>query len=65
MGCGQGKAKIVALCGSLRATSTNMALVKYLQTFKSEEFEIQIADIGFLPIFNEDLEKDKSKDSMI
>lgn len=57
MGCKPGKARVVAMCGSLRATSSNMSLVKYLQSLASDEFTIEVLQIGFLPVFNQDLEK--------
>lgn len=48
--------KIVALVGSLRKESFNMQLVKTIKERYSTLFDLDIADIGILPYFNEDIE---------
>jgi|JI9StandDraft_2_1071091.scaffolds.fasta_scaffold1066310_1 NAD(P)H-dependent FMN reductase len=64
MGCGQGKIRIVGICGSLRGASTNGALLQFLRSLPSDQVQIDIQHVGFLPLFNEDLEKEKSKRSI-
>lgn len=46
--------KVVALVGSLRKDSFNLQLVKTIEKRYSDLFEIEIADIGILPYYNED-----------
>lgn len=46
--------KVVALVGSLRKESLNMQLVKTVAKRYSDLFEIEVADIGVLPFYNED-----------
>lgn len=53
--------KIVAIVGSLRKDSFNMQLVKTIEKRYSHLFEIEIADIGNLPFYNEDEEKSPSE----
>ena len=53
--------KIVALVGSLRKGSFNMQLVKTIEKRYSHLFELEIADIGILPHYNEDDEKTPSE----
>ena len=53
--------KIVAIVGSLRKDSLNMQLVKTIEKRYSHLFEVEIADIGNLPYFNEDDEKTPSE----
>lgn len=50
--------KIVALPGSLRKDSYNLQLVKTIQERYKDKFELQLADIGRLPHFNQDDEND-------
>lgn len=52
--------KIVALVGSLRKDSFNLQLVKTIEKRYSNLFEVEIADIGILPHYNEDDEKSPS-----
>ena len=52
--------KIVALVGSLRKDSFNMQLVKTIEGRYSNLFEVEVADIGCLPHYNEDNEKEPS-----
>ena len=54
--------KIVALVGSLRKGSFNMQLVKTIEKRYSHLFELEIADIGSLPHYNEDDEKTPSEE---
>jgi chromate reductase len=49
--------KVVAIVGSLRKGSFNMQLVKTIEKRYSHLFEVEIADIGSLPFYNEDEEK--------
>lgn len=49
--------RVVAIVGSLRKDSFNMQLVKTIEMRYSHFFEVEIADIGNLPFFNEDEEK--------
>ena len=48
--------KIVALVGSLRKDSCNMQLVKTIKERYSTLFDLEIAEIGILPYYNEDNE---------
>ncbi len=47
---------ILGICGSLRKGSYNMMLLKVAQKNAPENVEIKIAEIGDLPLFNQDLE---------
>lgn len=51
----------MGLCGSLRGASTNGAMLRYLSTLSNEHFQLDIHHIGFLPLFNEDYEREKSR----
>jgi len=53
--------KIVALVGSLRKGSFNMQLAKTVEKRYRHLFELEIADIGILPHYNEDDEKTPSE----
>ena len=46
--------KVVALVGSLRKDSLNKQLIRTIEQRYSDLFEIEIADIGALPHYNED-----------
>ncbi len=48
--------KVVAFTGSLRKGSFNAALLRAAQNFVPSGMEIEILDIGVLPLFNQDLE---------
>jgi chromate reductase len=50
------KFKIAVLVGSLRKESLNRKMAKALITLAPEELELEIINIGDLPIYNEDLE---------
>ena len=54
--------KIVAIVGSLRKDSFNMQLVKTIEKRYSHLFEVEIADIGSLPHYNEDDEHTPSEE---
>lgn len=54
--------KVVVLVGSLRRGSFNLQLVKTIEKRYSDLFEIEIADIGILPHYNEDDENTPSQD---
>lgn len=53
--------KIVALVGSIREESFNLAFIKTLQERYSEKMEISIANIKELPFYNEDTENNPSE----
>lgn len=48
--------KIVGLCGSLRAGSFNKALLRAAAELVPEGVELEILEIGDLPLFNQDFE---------
>ncbi len=50
--------KILALCGSLRRASMNMAVLKVLEELKSADDEFIIADLRPIPIYDPDHEKE-------
>lgn len=50
--------KVAVIVGSLRKDSSNLKLAKALIALGKGKFEAQISNIGDLPLFNEDLEKD-------
>ncbi len=52
------KIKILGICGSLRKGSYNMMALKTAQKLAPDDVEIKIAEIGDLPLFNQDLEAD-------
>lgn len=52
------KLKILGICGSLRKGSYNMTILKAAQKLVPENVEIEIAEIGDLPLFNQDMEAD-------
>lgn len=47
---------IIALSGSLRKNSFNTALLRALQALAPADIKIEIADIGNLPLYNQDAE---------
>ncbi|MCF6178025.1 MAG: NAD(P)H-dependent oxidoreductase [Geopsychrobacter sp.] len=49
--------KILGICGSLRAKSTNMGLLRYAQSHTPTGIEIKIADLSALPFYNADIEQ--------
>lgn len=53
---------ILGLCGSLRKTSTNMGLLRYVKSLGSDQFDFQIADLTALPFYNPD---DKTKTAAV
>ena len=50
------KKKIGIVVGSLRKDSFNMKIAKYIEEVMAKEYEITIANIGNLPLYNEDLD---------
>ncbi|NUN69537.1 MAG: NAD(P)H-dependent oxidoreductase [Bacteroidetes bacterium] len=50
--------RFIGISGSLRAGSTNTALLRAVRSLVPEGVEFSIADIGSLPLFNSDLEAD-------
>lgn len=52
--------KILGICGSLKASSVNMAALKYMGSQASKVgVEFEIADLSKVPFFNPDEEDDK------
>jgi len=47
--------KVLAICGSLRAKSTNKGLVRFAQANAPEGMEIQVADLSTVPFYNADI----------
>ncbi|MDH6231427.1 chromate reductase [Mesorhizobium soli] len=53
--------RLLCICGSLRATSTNMALLHALRDTAPPEFELAVYDgLGGLPIFSPDEEAERT-----
>ncbi len=52
--------KMIAIVGSLRKGSLNMALAKSMQERYRDKFDLEIADIGSLPYYNTDDEEHPS-----
>jgi len=52
------KIKVLAICGSLRKGSYNKMVLNEAIKLASEAMEIEVAEIGDLPLFNQDLEAD-------
>ena len=50
--------KILGFAGSLRAGSYNRALLRATTDFMPEDVELEIFDIGDIPAFNQDIERD-------
>ena len=50
------KIHLVALNGSLRKQSFNLAALRYLQTILPEHVTLEILDLSQIPFFNEDVE---------
>lgn len=46
--------KIVALLGSLRKESLNRAVAETIKARYANQFEVEIADLGKLPLYNQD-----------
>jgi len=53
--------KILGISGSLRKTSFNTGLLRYLESQKLEGVEFSVASIADLPLFNQDLENPKDE----
>lgn len=47
--------KVLALCGSLRAKSSNKGLLRYAQANAPEGMSIAIADLSAIPFYNADI----------
>jgi chromate reductase len=59
------KTKILAICGSLRARSSNLSLLQATESLTSELFEFTYFEgLGELPHFNPDLDLDDVPDSV-
>lgn len=48
---------ILAICGSLRAASYNRGLVRAAQRVAPEGVSVELAEIGDIPLFSEDVER--------
>ena len=46
---------VLAICGSLRAKSTNKALLEYAQAHAPDGMRIELADLSEVPFYNADL----------
>ncbi len=58
--------RILAISGSLKASSTNTALVRAIATMAPEDMEVTIYDgLGNLPHFTPDLDDEKSPASVV
>jgi chromate reductase len=49
--------KVLGICGSLRAASTNMGLLRFAREHAPEGMEIKIADLSDVPFYNADLKE--------
>ena len=49
--------KVLGICGSLRAASTNMGLLRFAQKHAPEGMEVKIADLSDVPFYNSDLKE--------
>ena len=49
--------KVLGICGSLRAASTNMGLLRFAREHAPEGMEIRIADLSQVPFYNADLQQ--------
>jgi chromate reductase len=58
----EGKIRIIGIAGSLRKGSYNKSILKAAKEACQEEAEIEIVEIGWLPLFNQDMEKNMPKD---
>lgn len=55
------KKKLFAICGSTRAQSANLNILRYVAGILSNEYEFEIYDgLSDLPHFNPDLDKDRA-----
>ena len=48
--------QVLGTCGSLRAQSTNMEMLRYAQAHTPEGMEITLADLKDIPFYNADIE---------
>lgn len=49
--------KVLGICGSLRAASTNMGLLRFAREHAPAGVEIKIADLSEVPFYNADLKQ--------
>ncbi|MDC8772552.1 NADPH-dependent FMN reductase [Roseateles albus] len=47
--------KVLALCGSLRAKSSNKGLLRFAQAHAPEDMSIEIADLSAIPFYSADI----------
>ncbi len=52
-----GTFKVLGICGSLRKSSFNLAMLRAAQELAPDGMELTIADISKLPLFNDDLDQ--------
>ncbi|MFC7785393.1 NADPH-dependent FMN reductase [Rossellomorea sp. GCM10028870] len=57
--------KIAAMCGSLRKDSFNKKLLQAIVEEARDQWEMSYVEIGTLPLFNEDLEKEGDPEEVI
>jgi len=50
--------KIVAIVGSIRKESYNMALAKFIQKRYAEKFELEVLSLRDLPMYDQDIENE-------
>jgi len=50
--------KVVAIVGSIRKESYNMALAKFIQKRYAEKFELEILSLRDLPMYDQDIENE-------
>lgn len=56
--------KILAICGSIRKNSYNKMLLNAAVEEAGKTFSIEIADIGAIPLYNQDLETNNTPESL-
>lgn len=54
--------KVIAIVGSLSKDSYNMGIAKFMQERYAGKLDIDIIDIGKLPMYNQDIENDPTDD---
>ncbi|WP_341357558.1 NADPH-dependent FMN reductase [Rossellomorea sp. y25] len=57
--------KIAAMCGSLRKDSFNKKLLQVIAEEANNQWEMSFVEIGELPLFNEDLEKEGDPEEVV
>jgi chromate reductase, NAD(P)H dehydrogenase (quinone) len=52
------EAKVIVMVGSLRKESYNRKIARALPSLRAAPLQFEIAEIGHLPLYNEDLDND-------